>query len=1700
MRYVLLVALLIPLCAGLVSAGERDVVKLRACDIDITAGAPRIPSELAFALDVEPFVTVRIIHLVGPITPEMRAAVTDTGAEILTYIPHDSYIVRGDASVFSRLEQLAMVDWMGPYQPYYKLHENLYAVDQSGDSVKIYVKTWRPDQEKPIIELVEQIGSHVFTNVANPSFRKIGVETHSAMLRKTVAALAQLDEVAWIEEYPDYALCNDSTAWVMQSGLYGGQQLPIYAQGIRGQGQIVAVMDTGADPDMCFFYDASQGLPGATPNPNQRKILAYIGGGAYPSDWDPHGHGTHTAGTIAGDNFATPGVRDAGDGMAPAAKLVIQDYGDAYDVHPPDDEYAALNATFTIGARIHSNSWGWPGHAGEYHNDSQEVDTFIYDIQDFLPVYAAGNEGSNADSIRPPGTAKNVMTIGATDPGAGAENMASFSSHGPTDDGRRKPDISICGGYSIYSADSDGNPSSYNCSTTGMAGTSMATPGAAGATALVRQYFVDGFYPTGVATPGNNITPSAALMKAAVINSGDNMTGNYTADVGSGHGDIPTNGQGWGRINLDSTLFFMGDEKKLYIDDHREGISTGDSITYNILNLGGMPFEATLVWTDYPGNPSSSVQLVNDLDLTMNYNNVDYKGNVYSGGQSTTGGSYDRLNNVECVQINDPESGLIQLTVSGYSIPQGVQNFAIVVTGNLSFSDGVVTFDRMKYGCAHQVIIRVSDGDLLGAGTQDIAVSGPSHPEQTYTLVEEPVDSGLFIGTFTTTTGTPGPWQIRVQEGDTITATYIDADDGHGGYNIEKTDDALIDCTGPVISNVVIEHVEISEAVISWTTDEPSNSIVYYGPSIPPAEMETVGEVTTEHTVHLEGLLECVEYHFSVGSADVAGNETIDNNGGNYYTFTTLGLQILIEETMDADPGWTISPGSQWAWGTPLGSGGDPSAGYTGTNVYGYNLAGQYPNSMPAYYLTTPALNCSNAVGTSLSFYRWLGVESNYYDHAIVSVSIDGTNWTMLWQNGSSSMQDTAWTHCEYDISSVADGQSTVYIRWTMGTTDGSVTYSGWNIDDVLVSYAAPCNAPNLRHDSHDIDDSAGNNDGMIDYGESINMPVTLFNSGIFAPDVTATIQTESPFITITQNAADFGDIDAGTGATGIPAYAFTVSPTTPDMTNISFTLNWTSGDDSGVLTFTDNVHAPDLAYSSVAVLDQGGDNDGVLDPDETAMLQVSLRNAGSGAANGLIGALTSDNPTYVTIVDGTSSIQDIAGGAMGTTQDPHFTVQVSPSIPDPTIVNFTMNITGVSGLATSVTFPIEITSSQFTRRYYWDMETDPDWTMTGEWEWGMATGACGDPTGVYVVGYDLSACYTNMMPEYTVTTDPLNFSGFFNSEFHFQRWLGVENNTWDHARVQISTDGATWTTLWENVGTITDTAWVPMEFDISSYADGQPTVYLRWTMGTTDGSVTFGGWNIDEVEIWADSSSTGTPTPTPTTASTYTPTPTTPPTYTPTPVPPTNTPTPLPPTDTPIPPTDTPVPPTDTPAPPTDTPIPPTNTPLPPTNTPVPPTDTPAPPTDTPVPPTHTPTEPTNTPVPTNPPATETPLPGTPTPIPNPGRWVYLDINSTYFTSGDQFLLTCRVQNNDDPLDAPLFILLEVYGQYWFYPDWTQDLAYQPLSMEYGFDELYTILDFEWPATDQSATGINFFAALVDQEMTMLMSNLSQITFGFGQ
>lgn len=203
----------------------------------------------------------------------------------------------------------------------------------------------------------------------------------------------------------------------------------------------------------------------------------------------------------------------------------------------------------------------------------------------------------------------------------------------------------------------------------------------------------------------------------------------------------------------------------------------------------------------------------------------------------------------------------------------------------------------------------------------------------------------------------------------------------------------------------------------------------------------------------------CNSYASQIGDGIYQGEIVFTNltdHAGDTVRRATLTVgqpQLHYSWPLDVDPGWSTQ--GLWAWGQPLGRAGDhglpdPTAGHTGSYVYGYNLNGGYTDNMPPYFLTLGPVDCAGLRDVTLKFWRWLGVEEIAYDRAAVFVRAGGADWTQIWQN-SGAINDSAWQQMTFDVSDVADGQSDVYVAWLMGPTDESYNYCGWNIDDVEI-------------------------------------------------------------------------------------------------------------------------------------------------------------------------------------------------------------------------------------------------------------------------------------------------------------------------------------------------------------------------------------------------------------------------------------------------------------------------------------------------------------------------------------------------------------------------------------------------------------------------------------------------------------------------
>ncbi|MCG8686498.1 MAG: S8 family serine peptidase, partial [Desulfobacterales bacterium] len=242
------------------------------------------------------------------------------------------------------------------------------------------------------------------------------------------------------------------------------------------------------------------------------------------------------------------------------------------------------------------------------------------------------------------------------------EGIAAFSSRGPTDDGRIKPDV-VAPGTFIASTNSTLSGDGYY---TYMSGTSMATPIVAGSAALVRQYYTE--------TEGLS-NPSAALLKATLINGAHDMapgqygTGDYREIEGR-----PDYSQGWGRIDIENSLFPQYPDVIAYFDEETiAGTDDFREFDYDYIEEG-RPLRATLVWTDYPGSTLVIPQLVNNLDLTITSPDDTYYGNY------DLNNAPDTANNVEGVEISETVDGDYNVRVDGTHVPEGPQDFSLVLS------------------------------------------------------------------------------------------------------------------------------------------------------------------------------------------------------------------------------------------------------------------------------------------------------------------------------------------------------------------------------------------------------------------------------------------------------------------------------------------------------------------------------------------------------------------------------------------------------------------------------------------------------------------------------------------------------------------------------------------------------------------------------------------------------------------------------------------------------------------------------------------------------------------------------------------------------------------------------------------------------------------------------------------------------------
>ncbi|GMQ60952.1 S8 family serine peptidase [Vallitalea maricola] len=600
-----------------------------------------------------------IISFEGPIEDYMKKDITKLGAELIEYIPDFAFLSRIKSNTLSDVSLLPYVNNIVSYEPEYKINPVLKNNKRTNRSItpeelteeEITVKIFTFDDSSILDGYIKEFGGTKIDSTEKDVIVKLNPSN--------VERFASLDSVKYIEPVVEFELFNDKARDFMGVN-------SINSLGHNGAGQVVAVCDTGIDTGV-----NNSGMH----SDFQGRIDSIFPLGRSTAD-DVHGHGTHVAGSVLGD-----GTRSNGQikGIAPQAHLVFQSVLDSNGGLGglPNDLNDLFQQAENAGAHIHTNSWG-AAVGGQYTGSSQDVDEYVWNNKDMIILFAAGNEGDGYNgtaynSIGSPGTAKNCITVGATENnrpnmpntkwgniGDNPNEIAPFSSRGNCDDGRVKPDI-VAPGTWILSTKSSVAPTSnfwadYNNYYAYMGGTSMSTPLTAGAVAAARGYMQDVW----------NHTPSAALMKAAIINGG--------TDLGFG---FPSRDQGWGRVNLADSL----KNKEYEYSDEAYNLATGatQNFTYTIESTS-TPLTISLVWSDYPGSTAASKALVNDLDIKV----TSPSGTVYYGNDFTQpyNSSYDRLNNVENIYIDSPETGNYSVEVKGYNVPQGPQSFALFASAD----------------------------------------------------------------------------------------------------------------------------------------------------------------------------------------------------------------------------------------------------------------------------------------------------------------------------------------------------------------------------------------------------------------------------------------------------------------------------------------------------------------------------------------------------------------------------------------------------------------------------------------------------------------------------------------------------------------------------------------------------------------------------------------------------------------------------------------------------------------------------------------------------------------------------------------------------------------------------------------------------------------------------------------------------------
>jgi len=598
------VLLLVPLNAPDVQA-TGPLIRLHRVTFDPLVEDPSLPPSLRRLRYPSGETRYYLVQFQGPVLEEWREDLGGLGAVIVDYVPDFALVARMDEQAADRAKGLAMVRWVGAYLPGYKISPDLDSLSKG--SQEVMIQLFAGEDPSPVVDGLKSLGAEVLSFHANPLAGYVRAVVPSSCLPE----MATLPAVSWVERYLPPTIDNGVGRDLMKvDRVWNGT-------GLYGSGQIATVCDTGLDSG-----DAS------TLSLDFRgRLLKWYALGRPPDDWsDPDGHGTHVAGSVLGAGVlsgSNPAAHDyAGSlaGVAPEAMLVFQSVEDAEGNLGgiPDDYSQLFGPPYADGARVHSNSWSGPtggedNPCGGYDAGARQVDEFIWTHQDMTILSSAGNKGTDAnedgvvdlDSMRSPATAKSIIAVGATESlrsSGGYERawgshwpddyperpisvdylsnddrgLAAFSSRGPADDGRIKPDL-VAPGTNIVSVRSQTSDDTgwgvYDSNYVYMGGTSMSTPLVAGAAVLVRERYVR----------HQGWNPSAALVKATLVNGAKDLSPGQYPDGPCREipPDSPNSVMGWGRVDLQAAIMPPEPRWILY-EDNKDGLVTGGSMVHDV--------------------------------------------------------------------------------------------------------------------------------------------------------------------------------------------------------------------------------------------------------------------------------------------------------------------------------------------------------------------------------------------------------------------------------------------------------------------------------------------------------------------------------------------------------------------------------------------------------------------------------------------------------------------------------------------------------------------------------------------------------------------------------------------------------------------------------------------------------------------------------------------------------------------------------------------------------------------------------------------------------------------------------------------------------------------------------------------------------------------------------------------------------------